>query len=105
MLTGDDGRRLVAVSVVNLDGLARAGLVGKEDTRKYSKLVEVMNDPKFDAGEAAAAQKELEAFGEKLRSDKAVVAAVQADLKASTGVANGFRKWEVRACEEAKREC
>ena len=57
-------------------------------------MVETMNDPKFDAVEAAAAQKELEAFGEKLRADKAVVAAVQADLKASTGVANGFRKWE-----------
>mmetsp|Transcript_10851 Transcript_10851/g.21596 ORF Transcript_10851/g.21596 Transcript_10851/m.21596 type:complete len:767 (-) Transcript_10851:35-2335(-) len=94
MLTGDDGRRLLAVTVVSLDALARAGLVGKEDARRYSKLVEVMNDPKFDAAEAAEAQKELDAYGERLRSDKAVVAAVQADLKASTGVANGFRKWE-----------
>ena len=94
MLMGDDGRRLIAVTVVDLPGLAEKGLVTKEEKDKYQKLVDIMNDPKFDREEADNAKIELERLGSKLRSDPAVVSAVVADLKAASGTSAGFRKWE-----------
>ncbi|GMH46568.1 hypothetical protein TrVE_jg11296 [Triparma verrucosa] len=94
MLMGDDGRRLIAVTVVDLPGLAEKGLVTKEEKDKYQKLVDIMNDPKFEREEADNAKIELERLGSKLRSDPAVVSAVVADLKAASGTSAGFRKWE-----------
>jgi len=94
MLMGDDGRRLVAVAVVDLGGLEEKGLVSKDDRVKYQKLVDVMNEPKFDRDETDNAKSELEKLGTKLRSDSAVVSAVVSDLKAASGTAAGFRTWE-----------
>ncbi len=94
MLMGDDGRRLVAVCVVSLDGLVDRGLMTQVEADKYRDAVEVMNDPRFDPSDVPSAKELLKELTVRLQSDKSVVDAIQSDLKSSTGEPNGFRKWE-----------
>jgi long-chain acyl-CoA synthetase len=94
MLMGDDGRRLIAVTVLDLPGLLEQNLISKADAEKYGKLVDIMNDPKFEKEATVKAQVELAEFGEKLRANPAVSKAVVSDLKAASGANAGFRAWE-----------
>jgi len=79
VLTGDDGRRLVALCVLSIPGLAANGFISDEQERLYSPLVDTMNDPKYDPELCASAAKQLESLTEGLRKNAALIAAVQGE--------------------------
>eukprot|EP00520_Triparma_pacifica_P006470 CAMPEP_0118648140 /NCGR_PEP_ID=MMETSP0785-20121206/8992_1 /TAXON_ID=91992 /ORGANISM="Bolidomonas pacifica, Strain CCMP 1866" /LENGTH=460 /DNA_ID=CAMNT_0006540303 /DNA_START=569 /DNA_END=1950 /DNA_ORIENTATION=- len=94
VLSGDDGRRLVAICVLNIPALAAAGYITKDQEKKYAPLVETMNDPKYDPELCASAASDLSSLTEELALDSALLSVIKEELKSSTGVKAGFRAWE-----------
>lgn len=94
VLSGDDGRRLVAICVLSIPGLVARGFMTQEQEKLYSPLVDKLNDPQYDPEACADAARELRALTDALRSDSVLTAAVQDDLRSGTGVKGGFRAWE-----------
>lgn len=92
MLTGQDGRRLVAIAVLNPIELAAAGFLSKDEAEKLQEANEQVNDPKCTPEDCATASALLKKTSEDLRS--------KADLKktlsglASASTTEGFRNFE-----------
>jgi len=93
MLIGDERKRLSAVCVLNLEQLVLEGFISQQESHKYGKMVDLLNDPK-NAECAFGAIEDLKDFGRKLQSNSGIVGNVVATAVKSTGVGAGFRKWE-----------
>jgi len=91
MLTGQDGRRLVAIAVLRPDELATAGYLDQSEVKKLQEAYDTMNDPKCSDEDGEASMKILSAAAPKLQSNDALKAALKADIKAAT---SNFRAWE-----------
>eukprot|EP00542_Grammatophora_oceanica_P010336 CAMPEP_0194030520 /NCGR_PEP_ID=MMETSP0009_2-20130614/3971_1 /TAXON_ID=210454 /ORGANISM="Grammatophora oceanica, Strain CCMP 410" /LENGTH=741 /DNA_ID=CAMNT_0038670477 /DNA_START=288 /DNA_END=2513 /DNA_ORIENTATION=+ len=91
MLTGQDGRRLVAIAVLNPKELSNAGYLTKEEGIALQKANEKVNDPKCTDDDCAASTETLKAATTKLRNDDALYKALKAESKAAT---KSFRAWE-----------
>jgi long-chain acyl-CoA synthetase len=90
MLTGQDGRRLVAITVLSPTELANGGYLSKDEAEKLQKANEVVNDPKCEDCEAES--KLLRDASEKLRKNTALQTALVNAVKTSTST--GFARWE-----------
>ena len=93
MLTGQDGKALLAISVVNPNSLVEAGLMEKAIADGIMKDYDTVNDPKCTEEDCEAACKRLVEASAELRSKSEVLKKVQADIKAATST-GAFRKWE-----------
>jgi long-chain acyl-CoA synthetase len=93
MLTGQDGRNLIAISVLNPNSLAEAGLMDKTLAKGIMKDYEMVNDPKCTEEDCEAACKRLVAASSELRSKGDLLQRVKSDVKAATS-GDAFRKWE-----------
>lgn len=92
MLTGQDGRRLVAVAVLSPTELAEAGYLSKNEAGKLQEANERINDPKCDPEECADASETLREASASLRSNTELSGALSKIASAST--TEGFRAFE-----------
>ena len=91
MLTGQDGRRLVAIAVLSPNELVSAGYLEKREGDKLQKAAEKVNDPKCTEEECAEESDVLKDASNKLRNNKELQKALMADAKRA---GSGFRAWE-----------
>jgi long-chain acyl-CoA synthetase len=91
MLCGQDGRRLVAITILSPTELVNAGYLTKEQGAKLQAANEQVNDPKCTEEECAAPSEILKAASEDLRSNQDLQKALMADIKKVT---TGFRAFE-----------
>ena len=91
MLTGQDGRRLVAILVLNPKELADKGFLEAEDGAKLNVEYEKVNDPQCTEEDCEAGCKVLNQAAEKLRKDKNLEKELISIVKKAT---SGFRKYE-----------
>lgn len=91
MLTGDDGKRLVAISVLSPNELVSAGFLDTKTGEKLQTLNEKVNDPKCSEEDCVNYCEDLKEASEALRSNKSLNSALTRDLKKAT---KPFRKWE-----------
>jgi long-chain acyl-CoA synthetase len=94
MLTGQDGRSLVAIAVVNPIELANLGLIDGTKAETWHAAMEKVNDPKCSMEEYQANHPILVAASAELRSNAQVVRLVEDVVKGATSSSAGFRKWE-----------
>jgi long-chain acyl-CoA synthetase len=93
MLTGQDGRRLVAIAVLSLGELANAGYMAKVEADKLQAAHDVVNDPKAGPEDCEAELALLRQASQKLRdSNPDLERALVESIKRATGT--GFRAWE-----------
>lgn len=91
MLSGDDGKSLTAIVVLNPDELVNGGFVDKATGKKIKKENEKVNDPKCSEEECEASCDILNEAVLALRKDESLNAAIMKDIRACT---TDFRKWE-----------
>ena len=91
MLTGQDGRRLVAIAVLSPSELVKAGYVSDVEGGKLQKANEAINDPKCSDDECAASSALLRKAAEDLRKNKDLQGALMSSIKVATA---DFRAWE-----------
>jgi long-chain acyl-CoA synthetase len=91
MLTGQDGRKLVAVVVLNPSELVKAGFLQAQDGEVLQKANEKINDPKCTPEDWKQNAVILSSAAERLRQADSLKSALVADTKKAT---KGFRAWE-----------
>lgn len=91
MLTGQDGRRLVAIAVLRPEELGAAGILTKSETKKLQDAYDIVNDPKCSEEDCEANMKILNEAVSKLQGDQELKATLKADIKTAT---SAFRPWE-----------
>lgn len=91
MLSGQDGRRLVAITVLNPNELSKAGMLDETRAKSILKDYELVNDPKCSEEDCEAACERLAACSDEIRSK--VSTQVVSDVKRATK-SGAFRKWE-----------
>lgn len=89
MLTGQDGRSLVAVVVLNPTEAGQQGFLS--NSKELQALQDAMNDPKCSMEDAEEKSKALNHASKSMRENKDLRSAVLAEIKQAT---KGFRKWE-----------
>ena len=92
MLTGQDGRRLVAIAVLSPTELAESGYLSKNEAAKLQEANEIVNDPKCTPEDCAAASASLREASEALRSNPELRTALASTASDSTS--DGFRAFE-----------
>lgn len=92
MLTGQDGRRLVAIVVLSLTELANAGFLDRSEADKLQAANEVVNDPKCTVQDSKEPSQILRQASDDLRQNKELQRALTTAVKKATGA--GFRSWE-----------
>jgi len=92
MLTGQDGRRLIAIAVLSPTELAASGFLSKDEATRLQEASEQVNDPKCDAEDCAIASALLQKASEDLRSNKELQKSL-ASL-ATEATKEGFRNFE-----------
>ncbi|KAL9188658.1 hypothetical protein ACHAXT_007036 [Thalassiosira profunda] len=93
MLSGQDGRSLIAISVLNPNALADAGLLDAKRAALIMKDYEKVNDPKCSEEECAEACDRLAKESDEIRSHKDITKIVASDVKQATS-SGAFRKYE-----------
>ncbi|KAL7551281.1 hypothetical protein ACHAWF_014463 [Thalassiosira exigua] len=93
MLSGQDGRSLLAIAVLNPNALAEAGLFDAKRAGVIMKDYEKVNDPKCSEEDCAEACERLAKASDEIRSNGDVIKRVAADVKQATS-SGSFRKWE-----------
>lgn len=91
MLTGQDGRRLVAITVLSPSELMNAGYLSEGEGKKLQAANEALNDPKCTNNEYETNATVLKAASEKLRKNQELQKALMGSIKDAT---KDFRKWE-----------
>lgn len=91
MLTGQDGRRLVAIAVLRPEELGAAGYLDKTEAKKLQEAYEIVNDPKCSEEDCEANMKILNEVVPKLQSNQELKGSLKSDVKAAT---SSFRAWE-----------
>lgn len=93
MLTGQDGRRLVAIMVLSPNELANAGFLEKEEAARLQAASEKVNDPKCEPEDCRDCCNNLNGAADALRTNEALRQTLLADV-ARAHSAGKFRKWE-----------
>lgn len=91
MLSGQDGRSLVAILVLNPRELANFGYLDSAVAKKLELANEKLNDPKAILEDCAESNDILLNASSDLRNDGGLKSALMADIRAAT---KDFRKWE-----------
>jgi long-chain acyl-CoA synthetase len=91
MLTGQDGRRLVAIAVLRPEELGAAGFVDKSEAKSLQEAYDIINDPKCSEEECTANTKILNEAVTKLQSNQSLKTSLKMDIKSAT---TSFRPWE-----------
>lgn len=91
MLTGQDGRRLVAITVLKPSELVNAGFVTPEEGSKLQAANEALNDPKCTHEDFEVHAALLQKASIDLRKNKDLQNSLMASIKTATA---DFRKWE-----------
>jgi long-chain acyl-CoA synthetase len=93
MLIGPDGRRLIAIAVLNPNSLADAGLLEVGRAKALMKDYEKVNDPKCTEEECAEACARLAKASDEIRSKGDIPKQIALDVKQAT-TSDSFRKYE-----------
>lgn len=93
MLTGQDGRRLVAITVLTPSELAEAGYLEAEEAKRLQKANEKVNDPKCTKESCRENEAVLNEAAKKLRANKDLIKTLTDAVSRATS-AGSFRKWE-----------
>ncbi|KAL7534573.1 hypothetical protein ACHAXR_005966 [Thalassiosira sp. AJA248-18] len=93
MLSGQDGRSLIAITVLNPNALVEAGLLSESRAKSIMKDYEKVNDPKCTEEECAEACEKLAKASDEIRSNSDITKKVSADVKQATS-SGTFRKYE-----------
>lgn len=93
MLTGQDGRRLVGVVVLNPSALAAAGFLDESRANDILKDYERVNNPLCTEEDCIAACERLAKASDDIRSNRDIVNKVSADVNQATS-SGSFRKYE-----------
>lgn len=93
MLSGQDGRSLIAITVLNPNALAEAGLLDESRAKAIMTDYEKVNDPKCTEEDCAGACDRLAKASDELRSKGDVIKKVSSDVKQATS-SGSFRKYE-----------
>jgi len=93
MLSGQDGRSLTAITVLNPNALADAGLLDESRAKAIMKDYEKVNDPKCTEEDCDEACDRLAKASDEIRSNSGIVKKVAADVKKATS-SESFRKYE-----------
>jgi len=91
MLTGQDGRSLIAIVVLNPSELALAGFVDDKTGQALQEQNEIVNDPKCSDQVCKDTCASLSQASEKLRANGELVKLLKSNVKAAT---KDFRAWE-----------
>ena len=91
MLTGQDGRRLVAVVVLNPAEVGSLGYVDEASSKKLQAANEKANDPKCTQEDCAEASRILNEAATSLRKHAALKQQLMSDMARAT---KAFRNWE-----------
>ena len=92
MLTGQDGRRLVAIAVLSPTELAASGYLTKDEASRLQEANEQINDPKCDPEDCEIASALLQKASEDLRANTDLQKTLDGLAAAST--TEGFRNFE-----------
>ncbi|KAL7464205.1 hypothetical protein ACHAXS_004542 [Conticribra weissflogii] len=93
MLYGQDGRTLIAITVLNPNELANGGLIDESRAKQLMKDYETLNDPKCNEEDCAQACERLAAASKEIRSDSGIITRVTTEVKDATST-GAFRKYE-----------
>lgn len=93
MLYGQDGRSLIAITVLSPNELVNAGLLDAGVAKAISKDHDLVNDPKCSEEDCAAACERLGKESAKIRSNREITKQIAAEVKRATS-SETFRKWE-----------
>lgn len=93
MLTGQDGRKLIGITVLNPNALAAAGFLDESRAKDILKDYERVNNPLCTEEDCVAACDRLATASNEIRSNRDLVKKVAADVKQATS-AGSFRKYE-----------
>lgn len=93
MLSGQDGRSLIAISVLNPNALVDAGLLDASRAKAIMADYEKVNDPKCTEEECTEACERLATASGEIRSNNEVTKKIASDVKQATS-SGSFRKWE-----------
>lgn len=91
MLTGQDGRRLLAIAVLSPDELTNMGFLDSKLGKELQNASDKVNDPKCSPEDCVSASKLLNDASVDLRKNKSLMDAIMADTKRAT---KDFRPWE-----------
>lgn len=91
MLTGQDGRHLVAIAVLRPSELVLAGFMSQVEGDALQAATEIINDPKCTKEDFEKNVGILRQTSQTLRGDKALQSKLEEDMKTATA---NFRQWE-----------
>ncbi len=91
MLSGDDGKSLTAITVLNPNELVNAGFLDPSVGKSLQKENEKVNDPKCSEEDCISSCSVLSDASVKLRDDSALKSSLMSEIRAAT---KDFRKWE-----------
>lgn len=91
MLTGQDGRSLIAITVLNPTELLNGGFIGAAQAETLQKAIEIVSDPKCSTEDCTANCQILINASAELRKNKSLQSMMEDIIKSAT---NNFRKWE-----------
>lgn len=91
MLTGQDGKSLTAILVLNPNELANSGYLDSNAAKRLQEANERINDPKATEEDCAKDIESLINASSDLRSNDGLKSALMSDIRAAT---KDFRKWE-----------
>jgi long-chain acyl-CoA synthetase len=91
MLTGQDGRRLVAIAVLHPKELAAEGYLKEDEAKSLQDANDKVNDPKCTEEECQKVCKLLNEASAKLRANADLKQTLMTAIQKGT---SGFRKWE-----------
>ena len=93
MLSGQDGRSMIAITVVNPNALAEAGLLEESRAKAIMKDYELVNDPKCSEEDCGWACTRLAEASDEIRRNSDITKKIAADVKRATS-SGAFRKYE-----------
>jgi long-chain acyl-CoA synthetase len=91
MLAGQDGRRLVAIAVLNPNALSEAGFLDRTRAEELQQANEKVNDPKCTEDDCESYSEILREASAALRGNSELREVLAADSSKATAQ---FRKWE-----------
>jgi len=91
MLTGQDGRSLIAIIVLNINELVEAGFLDGKLGKTLQKNFDKVNDPKCSEDDCTLGCSILNEESENLRKNHVLVSVLMNQISQATV---GFRKWE-----------
>jgi long-chain acyl-CoA synthetase len=92
MLTGQDGRRLIAITALSPSALAEAGFLEASEASTLQAAMDKVSDPKVTSVEECADElKLLQEASKRLRQNKDLKKSLEADAQRAS---KNFRSWE-----------